>query len=201
MNSLSNGDSAKSPNGQPSQLRTVLGTGYFALVIYVPDTLGRFLDELRQDLVPHDNPRAHVSVLPPRSLAVEWQIASGQLRALSEMWRPFDIELTRITVFPVTDVIYLELGEEGAGELRRMHAAASRCLAFDEPFTYHPHVTLAQEIVPEGVTEMRERAERQWRDYRGPRRFHADRAIFVQSAPENCWVDLAEYPLGVPVAH
>jgi 2'-5' RNA ligase superfamily len=197
MNSLSNGDSSKSPNGQPSKL----GTGYFALVIYVPDPLGRFLDDLRRDLVPHDNPRAHVSVLPPRSLAVEWQIASGQLRDLSEMWRPFDIELTRIAVFPVTDVIYLELGEGGARELRQMHAAASDRLAFDEPFTYHPHVTLAQEIVPERVTEMRERAERQWRDYRGPRRFQAERAIFVQSAPENCWVDLAEYALGVPVAH
>jgi 2'-5' RNA ligase superfamily len=196
MNSLSNGDSAKSPNGQSSKL----GTGYFALVIYVPDPLGRFLDDLRRDLVPHDNPRAHVSVLPPRSLAVEWQVASGQLRSLSEIWRPFDIELTHIAVFPVTDVIYLELADEGAGELRRMHAAASRCLAFSEPFTYHPHVTIAQEIVPERVTAMRERAERLWRDYRGPRRFHAERAIFVQSAPGNCWVDLAEYPLGVPVA-
>jgi hypothetical protein len=196
MNSLSNGDSAKSPNGQSSNL----GTGYFALVVYIPNPLGRFLDELRRDLVPHDNPRAHVSVLPPRSLTVEWQIASSQLRALSEMWRPFDIELTRIAVFPVTDVIYLELGDEGARELRQMHAVASHSLAFDEPFTYHPHVTLAQEIVPERVTEMRERAERQWRDYRGPRRFHAERAVFVQSAPEKCWVDLAEYPLGVPVA-
>jgi hypothetical protein len=196
MNWLSNGDSSKSPNGQPSKL----GTGYFALVIYVPGPLGRFLDDLRRDLVPHYNPRAHVSVLPPRQLAVEWQIASGQLRALSEMWRPFDIELTRIAVFRATDVIYLELGDEAATELRRMHAAASRRLAFNEPFEYHPHVTLAQEIAPERVTEMRERAERQWREYQGPRRFHAERAIFVQSAPGNCWVDLAEYPLGVPVA-
>jgi 2'-5' RNA ligase len=114
------------------------------------------------------------------------------------MWRPFDIELTRIAVFPVTNVIYIELGE-GARELRQMHGAASRSLAFDEPFTYHPHVTLAQEIVTERVTEMRARAEREWRDYRGTRRFHAERAIFVQSAPGNCWVDLAEYPLGVPV--
>jgi hypothetical protein len=191
----SNGTSAGPRNGQaPKQT-----AGVFALVIYVPDPLGRFLDDLRRDLVPHDNPRAHVSVLPPRPLSVEWQIASSQLRTLSEMWRPFDIELTRIAVFPVTNVIYIELGE-GAGELRQMHSVASCCLAFDEPFVYHPHVTLAQEIDCARVTEMCERAERQWRNYQGPRRFHADRAIFVQSAPENCWVDLAEYPLGVPVA-
>ncbi|HLI83171.1 MAG TPA: 2'-5' RNA ligase family protein [Bryobacteraceae bacterium] len=195
MNPSTNGNSTGLRNGQSSKL----GPGVFALVIYVPDPLGRFLDDLRRDLVPHYNPRAHVSVLPPRSLSVEWQIASSQLRALSESWRPFEVELTRIAVFPVTNVIYLELGE-GAEELRRMHAKASRALAFDEPFAFHPHVTLAQEILPERVEEMRERAEHLWREYQGPRRFHADRAIFVQSVPDNCWVDLAEYPLGVPVA-
>jgi hypothetical protein len=194
MNPSSNGTLPGLRNGQPCKL----GPGVFALVIYVPDPLGRFLDELRRELVPHYNPRAHVSVLPPRSLAVEWQIASSQLRALSETWQPFEVELTRIAVFPVTNVIYLELGE-GAKELRRMHAAASSSLAFEEPFEFHPHVTLAQEIVAERVAEMRERTERRWGDYRGSRRFHAERAIFVQSVPENCWVDLAEYPLGVPV--
>src|SRR5579871_6701841 len=94
----------------------------FALVIYVPDPLGRFLDGLRRELVPHDNPHAHVSVLPPRPLAVEWPIASQQVRALTDSWTPFDVELTDIQVFPVTDVVYLELGR-GASELRRMHTA------------------------------------------------------------------------------
>ena len=33
----------------------------FALVIYVPGPLGKFLDDLRRKLVPGCNPHAHVS--------------------------------------------------------------------------------------------------------------------------------------------
>src|SRR5579883_3612289 len=106
----------------------------FALVIYLPDPLGSFLDDLRRELVPHDNPHAHVSVLPPRPLAVDWPQASEQVRALARTWKPFDVELTRIGIFPVTNVIYIEIGE-GETELRQMHAATNQeALAFEEPF-------------------------------------------------------------------
>ena len=167
----------------------------FALVIYIPGPLGVFLDDLRRELVPHYNPNAHVSVLPPRSLAVDWQTASGQARTLVEGWPPFEVELTAIDVFPVTNVIYIEVGA-GAPELRRMHAAMNRTdLAFDEPFAYHPHITLAQEIPPGGVDEMRELAQRRWREFTGPRSFRAVRATFVQNTVGNCWIDLDTYDL------
>src|SRR3974377_478668 len=65
------------------------GLNVFALVIYVPDPLARFLDDLRRELVPHCNPRAHVSVLPPRPLAVDWTIASNRVRSQMELWEPF----------------------------------------------------------------------------------------------------------------
>jgi hypothetical protein len=171
----------------------------FALVVYIPDPLGQFLDDLRRELVPAYKPCAHVSVLPPRPLAVDWRIASRELRALAKNWAPFDIELTEIGVFPVTDVIYLELGQ-GATELEEMHAVmASRCLAFQEPFAYHPHVTLAQEISHYQVDACRRQAQRRWREYDGPRRFRASSAVFVQSTLSNCWIDLAKYPLGTAV--
>jgi len=168
----------------------------FALVIYVPDPLGRFLDNLRRELVPHDNPHAHVSVLPPRPLRVDWPQASAQVRTLTDSWNPFDIELTNIDVFPVTDVVYIELGG-GASELRRMHAAMNRsALDFVEPFSYHPHLTLAQEIAQTSVAGMRNLAAQRWRDYQGPRSFRAERAVLVQNTLNNCWIDLAEYSLG-----
>src|SRR5438105_7952965 len=81
----------------------------YALVIYIPDPLGGFLDDLRRELVPHYNPHAHVSVLPPRTLAGTWQAASGQAQGLIEGWAPFDVQLTELQIFPVTDVIYLEI--------------------------------------------------------------------------------------------
>lgn len=168
----------------------------FALVIYVPDPLARFLDDLRRELAPNDNPHAHVSVLPPRPLSVDWSIASSQVRALTDVWTPFEIELTEVAVFPVTDVVYLELGS-GASELRRMHGAmCRRSLEFPEPFQYHPHLTLAQEVSHAGVEAMRETATRRWRAYAGPRRFRADRAVLVQNTLHNCWIDLAEFALG-----
>jgi hypothetical protein len=170
-----------------------------ALVLYIPNPLARFLDDLRRELVPTCNPRAHVSILPPRPLSIDWKVASGQLRGLSGQWQPFDIELSGISVFPVTNVIYIELGE-GAGQLREMHSDAARCLAFDEPFEYHPHVTLAQDFAGIEVQPLMERAQERWLGYRGSRRFRAEHAMFVQSTEPNCWIDLAEYSLGMAIA-
>ena len=168
----------------------------YALVIYIPDPLGRFLDDLRKELVPGCNPHAHVSVLPPRPIAVDWQVAGEQVRACAGNWTPFEIKLEKIRIFPVTNVIYVELGQ-GAEEMFRIHAAMnSQALEFDEPFAYHPHITLAQEIPPAGVPAVHGRAQEIWDSYRGPRSFRAERATFVQNTLGNCWIDLAEFSLG-----
>src|ERR1700730_8846823 len=96
------------PNGATSAIPPEERLNVYALVIYIPDPLGRFLDDLRRELMPQYNPHAHVSVLPPRPLAVDWSVASGQVRSLTEAWAPFEIELTEVGIFPVTDVIYLQ---------------------------------------------------------------------------------------------
>jgi len=182
-------DPFQAARGGPSEERLSV----FALVIYIPGALGAFLDDLRRELVPHYNPRAHVSVLPPRPLTSDWHSASAEVRATAEPWPPFEIELTAIEVFPVTDVVYIEVGS-GAAELRRMHAAMnSNTLGFQEPFAYRPHITLAQELPSESVGETSELARRRWREFRGERRFRAERAVFVQNTLSGCWIDLAEY--------
>ena len=108
----------------------------------------------------------------------------------------FEVELTGIRTFPVTDVIYLEVGA-GATELCEIHAQMnSDSLAFQEPFAYHPHVTLAQDISKQDVADLRKLAERRWREFRGQRSFRAERAVFVQSTISDRWLDLAEYQLG-----
>jgi len=189
MGANSNGGSCQTPGREPLNI--------YALVIYIPDPLGRLLDDLRRELVPHYNPHAHVSVLPPRSISVNWQIASEQARALAESWSPFDIELTTLGVFPGTNVLYLEVGA-GASELRRMHAAMNAGpLGFCEPFAYHPHVTLAQEVACDQVPALCELANRRWAEYGGSRSFRATHGVFVQNTSDNCWVDLADYSFGV----
>jgi len=183
-------------NGVPCRPPVEERLNVFALVIYIPGPLGEFLDDLRRELVPHYNPHAHVSVLPPRPLGVDWRLASEQARRLIEAWSPFDVQLTQIQIFPVTNVIYIEVGS-GAAELRKMHAAINLTdLAFDEPFPYHPHITLAQEIPHETVAEVQELAVRRWTEFTGPRTFRADRVAFVQNTLANCWIDLEEHSLG-----
>ena len=168
----------------------------FALVIYIPDPLGSFLDHLRRELVPHYNPHAHVSVQPPRPLAVSWQTASAEAAALTAGWEPFEVELTEVSIFPVTGVIYLEVGH-GSQELRRMHAAMNTTsLSFQEPFAYHPHITLAQELPLDQVPAVRDLAAHRWKEYRDRRAFQAAHAMLVQNTLSNCWIDLAEYALG-----
>jgi 2'-5' RNA ligase len=184
------------PNGVLSRIPAEQRLNVFALVIYIPDPLGHFLDDLRRELVPGCNPHAHVSVLPPRPLAVDWQVASEQVRVCAGNWAPFDIVLERVRIFPVTNVIYAELGE-GAPEMFRIHQAMnSQALAFDEPFEYHPHITLAQEIPPGEVAAVNRRAQAMWDGYTGPRSFRAERTAFVQNTLGNCWIDLAEFSLG-----
>src|SRR5437879_7256102 len=153
----------------------------FALVIYIPDPLGRFLDDLRRELVPGCNPHAHVSVLPPRPLAGDWEAAREQVRTLAESWTPFDITLSAIAKFPVTNVIYIELGK-GAAEMYGLHSLMNtEALRFAEPFEYHPHITLAQEIPADSVADVHRRAREMWDSYTGPRTFRAERAAFVQN--------------------
>jgi 2'-5' RNA ligase len=168
----------------------------YALVIYIPDPLGGFLDDLRRELAPACNPHAHVSMLPPRPLAVDWQVAGEQVRGLTETHPPFAAGLAEVRIFPVTNVTYIEVGA-GASELHHMHDAINRdALAFAEPFAYYPHITLAQQIEQDQVQAVHELAERRWKEFTGPKAFRAERAAFVQNTMGNCWIDLAEFRFG-----
>ena len=165
----------------------------FALVIYIPDLLGRFLDDLRLELAPDCRPHAHVSVLPPRTLSVPWQIACADARALVGEFEPFIVEAAGPAIFPATEVVYLELAR-GATELHALHDALARGpLRFDEPYPYHPHITLAQDMPEGSLPEVFEAASTMWSRYAGPRAFRADKAIFVQNTAQNRWMDLAEF--------
>jgi len=167
----------------------------FALVSYVPDPLGGFLDRLRNELVTECHAKAHVTVLPPRPLLASVDDAWRELVDEIQEFSPFRVELGRAEIFPVTHVLYLSV-ISGHAELKRLHQALnSGQLAFEEPFTYHPHVTLAQELDPHQVAEAGELVAARWREFRGERGFAVDRLTFVQNTLENRWIDLRECPL------
>jgi len=172
----------------------------FALVVYIPDPLAGFLDDLRRELTPGCLPRAHVTILPPRPLAVGASAATPKARSVVSGFAPFEVVAGDIEIFSATDVIYIGI-KQGERELREVYSALSQgAFAAEEQFPYQPHITLAQDLKPGQVEPIYELAQKRWAAFPRSRRFWAERAFFVQSKADSTWVDLAEFPLqGVTV--
>jgi 2'-5' RNA ligase len=171
----------------------------FALVSYIPDPLGAFLDRLRNDLVSECHAKAHVTVLPPRPIFCPSRDACDQIQKRMPDFSSFSVELGEIQVFPTTDVIYVSV-KAGYMELKGLHAAlCGGCLSFKEPFRYHPHVTLAQELTRQQLGPAKDTAMRRWNEFRGPRSFVVDKLTFVQNTLDNCWTDLDSWQLSTSV--
>ena len=172
----------------------------FALVSYIPKPLSQFLDSLRTELVPNCFLRAHVTILPPRPILSTPEKAWEHIRDVAYRMDPIDVELSDVEVFPVSDVIYIAIGK-GREELKAMHAALNiKSVAFDEPFEFHPHITLAQNLTPDQVDELHEVARQRWAEYQGSRSFRVETITFVQNTRWHGWIDLAEMALGRLVA-
>ena len=169
----------------------------YALVCYIPGALGGFLDVLRTELVPDCAARSHVTLLPPRPLRGLAAEARQQLRAALPAFKPFVVELGLVSVFQSTRVLYLEL-LRGQHELDTIHRNLNAsALFYEEPFAYHPHVTLAQgPTVFEDADAKAAHAVARWADFRLPRTFIVDTVMFVQNGGSQGWLDLDELPVG-----
>ncbi len=167
----------------------------FALVSYLPEPLAGFLDRLRQELVPNCFLHAHVTVLPPRPVAAPDE-AWSVVKNLAARFTPFEVRMTDVEVFPVSDVIYVSVGK-GGEQLRLMHdVLAVDGLEFAEQFAYHPHVTLAQELKPDELDELVAVARARWAEFALDKSFRVEKIAFVQNTRRNEWIDLAECALG-----
>jgi 2'-5' RNA ligase len=167
----------------------------FALVTYIPDPLGHFLDDLRRELIPGCAPHAHVTILPPRQLSATPRAAIESVRSQVHDFAPFELEAAQVEVFPETDVIYLSLGQ-GRQELLRMHQAMNvGPLEYKEPYAYHPHITLAQDLTHEQSVALAGLARRRWSEYPYQRMFPVESMAFVQNSARKLWFDLARFEL------
>ena len=82
----------------------------YALVTYVPGPLGSFLDRLRKELEPNGNgPRSHVTLLPPRPVQGTGEEALRLIETLYPSLPVFTIGIGDVNVFPVSNVVYLEI--------------------------------------------------------------------------------------------
>jgi 2'-5' RNA ligase len=174
----------------------------FALVAYIPGPLAEFLDRLRLDLTPNSNPRAHVTVLPPRPVDISADLGE-MIERLAEESRsalPIEVTLGEIDFFRATSVIYVGV-VKGERELHALHENLnSGQLEYDGPYPYHPHVTIAQDMGAERVLELVRIAREQWAAYDGPRSFIVDCLSFVQNIAPGVWIDVAKLPMAIPAA-
>jgi len=167
----------------------------YALVSYIPDPLGKFLDLLRLKLAPECRPHAHVTVLPPRPLNGSFESAKAELQKAANRFQPFEVKLGSVEMFEASEVIYIEVAN-GEEELRRMHRRLNRgAVKYEEPYAFHPHITLAQNLQHERVQETLENARKLWSEWDDTRTFPVDVLSFVQNTEENCWIDLVDLHL------
>jgi len=126
-------------------------------------------------------------------------MAERDLRARVVDFKPFQLEIPTLKIFQQTSVIFADVGT-GRKELLEMHNALNTGpLGFEEPYVYHPHITLAQNIDPEVVSELYKLALRRWEQ--APQRLVTiENITFVQNTEDRGWIDLAEYDLGAALA-
>ncbi len=111
----------------------------------------------------------------------------------------FRVDVEQVKIFAVSDVVYLSLGA-GCQQIKDLHAQLNqgRCQCA-EAWNFQPHITLAQDLPSDVVSEARELAERRWHEYKGSREFTLDKLAFVQGSDDNSWVDLTSWELPSPV--
>jgi 2'-5' RNA ligase len=165
----------------------------FAVVSYIIGTLGAFVDQFQREVEPCRDVRAHVTILPPRPLRGALAAGSSQIEEQSRHFGAFEIEATRVRTFRAARVVYLDVGA-GAAQLRRLNRRLnSGGWRFTDPYSYHPHITLAQELPEVRVPEVRKLARIRWAENRLAPRFAIDRITLVQYTRADRWVDVAEY--------
>lgn len=180
------------PSSHESSVGTVGRINQYALVAYIDGRLGEFLLKLRQEIVPGCKLRSHVSILPPRPLSGSEADAASFIQENCSHSYAFSVRLGEIEVFPVTSVIYIAIAD-GLGGLETAHDRLNaKALRYTEPYPYHPHITLAQEISEAEHAGALQLCQARWKEYTGPRSFPVEMLTFVQNTTNCGWLDLAE---------
>ncbi len=175
-----------------------MSPGPYAIVSYMPNEVGAFVDFLRQELNPqYAGHAAHVTLLPLRALEGREEEAMEEARRRAAGFEPFEVEVTGVADFmPASNVVYLGVGS-GGSELERLHAALnSGRLAHAETFPYVPHITIIQGLEEPATRAVRHVAAERLARYAGPRRFRVESLMFVRQAEDGSWMDLAQLELG-----
>ena len=173
----------------------------YALVAYVKNELGRFVEELRREIHPAlGHLPAHLTILPPRLLQGAEPQALAGLEKLCGPVAPFEVTLDAVESFqPLTPTVYLRV--QGAAPMHALHDRLNTAeLACSEQWSYVPHLTIVKLEDESRLPAVLELARGRWSAYRGARGTRVEELTFVREGESNQWLDLAPVQLGSSLA-
>jgi 2'-5' RNA ligase len=170
----------------------------YALVAYVRNAVGEFVENLRKELHP-DLPHlpAHVTILPPRRLQGGELAALETLEDICSQADPFEVRLGDVETFvPVTPTVFIRVAH-GAHRMHELHDRLNtQTLVFTEEWPYMPHLTIVKVSTEELAQKAYIFARDRWALFDGSRQIALSELTFVREEEQNRWVDLAGIPLG-----
>jgi len=168
----------------------------YALVSYVRNPVGEFVEKLRLELHPTmAHMPAHLTILPPRELNGSEASALGYLEEACSHVIPFDVELGDVETFlPTTPTVFIQV-KRAAYRMRELHDQLSKNLCCAESWPYIPHLTIVKTERDEEARIALTVARQRWKEFQSKRQVHLDELMFVREV-DGRWKDLAPVPLG-----
>ena len=170
----------------------------YALVAYVGNKVGDFVESLRRELHPElPQLAAHLTLLPPRLLSGSELIARETVEEICSQTDPFEVVLGEVETFsPVTPTVFIRVAR-AAYRMRELHDRLNtNALACQEQWPYMPHLTIIKLTSEEQIQSAYSLAHERWSQFQGSRKVQLKELTFVREYEPNCWVDLAGVPLG-----
>lgn len=168
----------------------------YALVAYLKNPAGEFVENLRKELHPElPHLAAHLTILPPRPLEGSESSALQTLERICGSEEPFEVTLGEVRTFcPLTPTVYIRVDTSRICELHRK--LNTEALQFQEEWPYIPHLTIVKMSAEPQAQSAYAMARERWEGYSGPRRILVEKLTFVREDVANCWQDLAAVVLG-----
>jgi 2'-5' RNA ligase len=169
----------------------------YALVSYVRNPVGEFVEQLRRELHPSTaHMAAHLTILPPRELSGSEAAALEFLEEACSHAVPFDVELGEVETFlPTTPTVFIQV-RRAAYRVRELHdQLCGRGLRCTENWPYIPHLTILKTDTDEQARTAFVMARERWAAFPGQRRVHVEELMFVRET-DGQWQDVAPLALG-----
>jgi len=170
----------------------------YALVAYVRNPVGEFVESLRRELHPElPHLAAHVTLLPPRLLVGSESAALENMEELCKEVEPFEVSLGEVETFiPVTPTVFIRVAH-AAYRMRELHDRLNvNAVACHEEWPYMPHLTIVKMSAEDQAQYAYRVARTRWAEFGESRCIEVRDLTFVREEGQNQWADLAEIPLG-----